>query len=118
MYYVTHYLLPNKPWNALIRAEAERRFALAAVYHFPADADGWVRPGSGAAWSMVADATDRKSKHFGDIELFGKGLHRLQDSWSHQGLPPLCPLSVVGSMGWDTGGRWNWRATGWCPTTS
>jgi RHS repeat-associated protein len=54
----------------------------AAEWHFPADPNGEVTPGSDAARAKVKAGIEKC-----DLEAFAEGLHPLQDSWSHQGKP-------------------------------
>ena len=76
---------------AATAAALARRFEVAwallkraAEWHFPADPDGEVRPGSTAAESKVNQAMEDC-----DLLAFSEGLHVLQDSYSHQGKPPV-----------------------------
>ena len=75
--------------------KAESLFERAREWHFPADPDGIVRPGSVTAWAKVQAATRR-----GDLVSFGEGLHVLQDSWAHQG-KPFCE-----GIGHARGAKW------------
>jgi RHS repeat-associated protein len=55
-------------------------------WHFPKELldSGEVVPGSTYAWKKVKAGIASKN-----LEQFGEGLHPLQDSWSHQGVPSL-----------------------------
>ena len=80
-----------------------------AEWHFPADADGVVRPDSD-----VANAKVNAGIKTCDFRLFSEGLHVLQDSWAHQGTPYLW-----GKIGHGRGAKevndWGWFRTwyGW-----
>jgi RHS repeat-associated protein len=76
-----------------------------AYWHFPgADLGMPVGPGLWPAWREV-----HKGIKLCDLEVFGKGLHQLQDSYSHQSngrLPPWYGRNMVGHSrdrhGWNT----------------
>lgn len=72
------------PWDAAqdLLYEAQQARESAREWHFPADKDGVVRPGSKVS-RYKAGLAVRKC----DLKEFGRGLHVLQDSWSHQGRP-------------------------------
>jgi RHS repeat-associated protein len=55
-------------------------------WHFPKEFldSGEVTPGSTYAWAKV-----RAGIASNNLEQFGEGLHPLQDSWSHQGIPSM-----------------------------
>lgn len=67
-------------------------------HHFPSDAkipglpqSRAVAPASGAARRLVEDRLGNPNVggvEF-ELELFGKGFHALQDSWSHRGIPDI-----------------------------
>ncbi len=70
--------------RALVEDTAMKLVEQAAEWHFPADPDGEVRPDSD-----VANAKVRRGIANCNFRWFSEGLHTLQDSWSHQGIPPL-----------------------------
>ncbi len=62
-----------------------------AQWHFPTSPDGHVYPGSDAARRRYKMAIDpEQTKELTEqqrLVMFGEGLHVLQDSYSHQGVP-------------------------------
>lgn len=94
--------------------------ALVKDYHFPGDADlpsppfkRVVKQGGPYAFRAVKIELVRKVKSEADqqdsLNRFGKGLHALQDSWSHQGEPGI-PWVCDKSLAWghpSARGGWN-----------
>ena len=75
-----------------------------AEWHFPANPNGWVDPGGRVAWAKVDGGIERC-----DIKDFSEGLHVLQDSWSHQGLPYVAGIGHYRGAEWvqdETGAHW------------
>ena len=69
----------------------EERMREIASWHFPQSPDGVVHKGSAAARRNYKDALDpKKTIGLSDKEIlvmFGEGLHVLQDSYAHDGVP-------------------------------
>ncbi|MBU0718663.1 MAG: RHS repeat-associated core domain-containing protein, partial [Planctomycetes bacterium] len=85
-----------------MRQQAAQLIQRAAEWHFPADSNGVVRPGSTAARAKVEEAIRRC-----DDWALGEGLHVLQDSWSHQGKPLWQGLGHARGARQDRYGEWH-----------
>jgi RHS repeat-associated protein len=80
------------------------------AWHFPKTArnSGEVTAGSAEAQQIVAAGLQR-----GSLALFSQGLHPLQDSWSHRGIPSLegvagHPSTRGGALSTKTDQPWRW----------
>lgn len=67
--------------------EAQRQIDTAAEWHFPHEPGKPVIPNSDIARAKYKAAIGDGKKC--NLKDFAEGLHPLQDSWAHQGMPPL-----------------------------
>ena len=68
----------------VMEAIAEDRLQMVREWHYPADPDGEIRPGSD-----MARAKYKAGTRDCDLDAFAEGLHVFKDSYSHQGRPYL-----------------------------
>jgi len=91
-------------WSVLEGADAAAKWRAMQEWHFPvAPGAGQVERGSEYAARKYKEGIGTEGHKRCNLQVFAEGLHTLQDSWAHQGKPPL------NGIGHSRKRKENWR---------